>query len=233
MWDVLSLCFWQESESERQGACAGEPECLRVLLPVIMIIARFLAVCEHVRLVAVLFSKAHAFRGVCLCLLPLATLLPCIAYTCMQGLVSEVRYMLAMRWCATRPAYALALEVLQANPSQYSHRLCRSSVVVFGARLGAKVKPRPSREGDLVSSQPHLVFRASRACKSRIPCGCCGQGEERRQISAEPAVCCPCRLGFRVSPSFWKKYGDWKDGFSTERIEMGCGPCGVSGGGAV
>jgi hypothetical protein len=76
--------------------------------------------------------------------------------------------MLAMRWCATRPAYALALEVLQANPSQYSHRLCRSSVVVFGARLGAKVKPRPSREGDLVSSQPHLVFRASRACKSRI-----------------------------------------------------------------
>lgn len=129
-WDVLSLCFWQESERERQGACAGEPECLRVLLPVIMIIARFLAVCEHVRLVAVLFSKAHAFRGVCLCLFPLATLLPCIAYTCMQGLVSDVRYMLAMRWCATRPAYALALEVLQANPSQYGHRLCRSSVVV-------------------------------------------------------------------------------------------------------
>jgi hypothetical protein len=70
-WGVLSLCFWQESERERQGACAGEPECLRVLLlPVIMIIARFLAVCEHVRLVAVLFSKAHAFRGVCLCFFP-------------------------------------------------------------------------------------------------------------------------------------------------------------------
>jgi hypothetical protein len=32
-----------------------------------------------------------------------------------------------------------------------------------------------------------------------------------RQIGAEPAVCCLCRLGFRVSPSFWKNNGDWKD----------------------
>jgi len=70
--------------------------------------------------------------------------------------------MLAMRWCGARALRTVCacLGVLQANPYPVTGCAALALFVSFGERLGAKVKPRPSLEGDLVSSQPHLVFRA-------------------------------------------------------------------------
>jgi hypothetical protein len=58
-----------------------------------------------------------------------------------------------------RPAHALALECCRRIPNTVTGCAALALFVSLEKRLGAKVKPRPSLEGDLVSSQPHLVFR--------------------------------------------------------------------------
>jgi hypothetical protein len=74
----------------------------------------------------------------------------------------------------------------------------------------------------------HLNFISSPAVLARWSTDTIWSRREAKQISAEPAVCCLCRLGFRVCPSFWKKYGDWKDD-SPQGGWMGCGGGGIVG----
>jgi hypothetical protein len=93
--------------------------------------------------------------------------------------------MLAMRWCGAHCVCAY-FGVLQANPyTAVTNEIHTGSPALafcfFRERLGAKLKPRPSLEGVLVSSQPHLIFTANP----------CGQGEERsRSVQGRRSVVC-------------------------------------------